>query len=588
MSEKRNDMILDARNESININGFDCDYISFGKGKDPLIMLPGVGDGFKTAKGVALPFALMYRCFAESFRVYVFSRRNDMPEGFTTADMADDLDDIMEALGIWPASVFGVSQGGMIAQQMAIRHPDKVSSLVLAVTASRPNDIMRESLETWIGMADRDDYKGIMLDTAERSYTGDYLERARMINWMIAAAKPKDYTRFRILCRSCLDHDVFDDLHKISCPALIIGADQDKVLGTAASEEMQGMIPNSQLYMYEGYSHGVYEQAKDFNSRVLRFLMRQKIGICGNTEEKITVGEGTGYPLNGALTLPHDVSKPVPAVVMVHGSGPSNMDEKVGKLTPFKDLAEGLAAHGIASLRYDKRTYAHAGRIKKLKGGITVKEETIEDAVLAVRLLKDDPRIDPDQIYILGHSMGAMLAPRIDAEGADVKGLIMMAGTPYRLEEIVLRQLKQAGEERSVLKYVVGIENRIFSRKFGNLYSMSDEEAKEKKFAGGIPLYYFKEMGRKTAADYLLENSKPVLIMQGGKDFQVLANEDFASFRQLLAGRSNTFFKLYPELDHAFVYAICDDITKASKEYNVERHIGKEVIKDIADFINRS
>jgi ribosomal protein L3 len=111
------------------------------------------------------------------------------------------------------------------------------------------------------------------------------------------------------------------------------------------------------------------------------------------------------------------------------------------------------------------------------------------------------------------------------------------------------------------------------------------EEAKEKKFAGGIPLYYFKEMGRKTAADYLLENSKPVLIMQGGKDFQVLANEDFASFRQLLAGRSNTFFKLYPELDHAFVYAICDDITKASKEYNVERHIGKEVIKDIADFI---
>ena len=588
MNEKRNDMILDARNESININGFDCDYISFGKGKDPLIMLPGVGDGFKTAKGVALPFALMYRCFAESFRVYVFSRRNDMPEGFTTADMADDLDDIMEALGIGPASVFGVSQGGMIAQQMAIRHPDKVSSLVLAVTASRPNDIMRESLETWIGMADRDDYKGIMLDTAERSYTGDYLERARMINGMIAAAKPKDYTRFRILCRSCLDHDVFDDLHKISCPALIIGADQDKVLGTAASEEMQGMIPNSQLYMYEGYSHGVYEQAKDFNSRVLRFLMRQKIGICGNTEEKITVGEGTGYPLNGALTLPHDVSKPVPAVVMVHGSGPSNMDEKVGELTPFKDLAEGLAAHGIASLRYDKRTYAHAGRIKKLKGGITVKEETIEDAVLAVRLLKDDPRIDPDQIYILGHSMGAMLAPRIDAEGADVKGLIMMAGTPYRLEEIVLRQLKQAGEERSVLKYVVGIENRIFSRKFGNLYSMSDEEAKEKKFAGGIPLYYFKEMGRKTAADYLLENSKPVLIMQGGKDFQVLANEDFASFRQLLAGRSNTFFKLYPELDHAFVYAICDDITKASKEYNVERHIGKEVIKDIADFINRS
>ena len=269
-------MILNARNESININGLDCDYISFGKGKDPVIMLPGVGDGLKTAKGVALPFALMYRCFAKSFKVFVFSRRNNMPEGFTTADMADDLNAIMEALNIGSASVFGVSQGGMIAQQLAIRHADKVRSLLLAVTASRPNEIMRDSLETWLEMADRNDYKGIMLDTAERSYTGGYLKRARIVNKMIAAVKPEDYMRFRILCRSCLAHDVFDDLHKISCPTLIIGADQDKVLGPAASEEMQGVIPNSQLYMYEGYSHGVYEQAKDFNARVLEFLMRQK------------------------------------------------------------------------------------------------------------------------------------------------------------------------------------------------------------------------------------------------------------------------------------------------------------------------
>ena len=271
-------MILDARNEIININGFDCDYISFGKGKDPIIMLPGVGDGFKTAKGVALPFALMYRCFAKDFKIYAFSRRNNMPEGFTTADMADDLDVIMEALHINSASIFGVSQGGMIAQQMAIRHTDKVRNIVLAVTASRPNEIMRDSLETWLELADRDDYKGIMLDTAERSYPGDYLKRARMINSMIAAVKPEDYTRFRILCRSCLEHDVFADLHKISCPAMIIGADQDNVLGPTASKEMHEVIPNSQLYMYEGYSHGVYEQAKDFNSRVLRYLMWQKIG----------------------------------------------------------------------------------------------------------------------------------------------------------------------------------------------------------------------------------------------------------------------------------------------------------------------
>ena len=269
-------MLLNAKNENIRFNGHDCDYISFGSGDDVLIMLPGVGDGFKTAKGVAVPFSLMYRCFAKDFKVFVFSRRNRMLKGFTTKDMADDLDAIMKKLGIESAHVFGVSQGGTIAQQMAIHHPDKVKSLVLAVTAARPNDIMRDALGTWLDMADKDDYKDIMLDTAERSYTGTYLERGRMLNNIIALAKPKDYTRFRILCESCLTHDAYEDLTKISCPVLVIGADKDKVLGGEASEELAERIPDSELYIYEDYSHGVYEQAKDFNSRVLEFLIHQK------------------------------------------------------------------------------------------------------------------------------------------------------------------------------------------------------------------------------------------------------------------------------------------------------------------------
>ena len=181
--------------------------------------------------------------------------------------------------------------------------------------------------------------------------------------------------------------------------------------------------------------------------------------------------------------------------------------------------------------------------------------------------------------------MGAMLAPRIDAEGGDVKGLIMMAGTPYRLEDIVLRQLKQAGRGRSILNRIVMLEYRFYRRKFRGLYEMSDEEAKKKKFAGNLTLYYFKEMGRKTAADYLLESSKPAFILQGGKDFQVLAKRDYRMVRKLLAGRANTRFKLYPDLNHIFVRGIYDDILKASKEYKVERHIPEEVIADIAAFI---
>lgn len=302
--------------------------------------------------------------------------------------------------------------------------------------------------------------------------------------------------------------------------------------------------------------------------------------------EKIIVGEGTEFPLKGLLTIPCGAEVPVPAVVMVHGSGSSDMDEKVMKLTPFRDLAEGLARHGIASIRYDKRSFAHAK--KMLKQCITVKEETIYDAVLAVNMLKADPRIDKDRIFILGHSMGAMLAPRIDAEGGDVRGLIMMAGSPYLLEDIMIKQFKQAQGSKSIVKLIAAIEDRIFSKKFDGLYQMSDEEARRRKFAGGTTLYYFKEMGKKTAADYLLESGKPVLIMQGGRDFQVLADDDYRMFKELLRDRGNTYYRLYPELNHCFVDAIYDDISKAAKEYSTERHIGEEVISDITSFINEN
>ncbi len=307
----------------------------------------------------------------------------------------------------------------------------------------------------------------------------------------------------------------------------------------------------------------------------------KEVGIMYS--EKIIVGKGTEFPLDGLLTLPDGTKGPVPAVVMVHGSGSSNMDEKVMKLTPFRDLAEGLARHGIASIRYDKRSFVHAK--KMLKQIITVKEETIDDAVLAINILKSDPRIDAERIFILGHSMGAMLAPRIDSEGGNVRGLILMAGSPYRLEDIMVRQFRQAKGSKSYMKLAAIIEDKVFTKKIDSLYEMSDEEAKSKKFAGGTTLYYFKEMGQKTAADYLLQSEKPVLIMQGGRDFQVLADEDYQKFKELLAERSNTFYKLYPQLNHVFVDAIYDDIGKAAKEYSTERHIGEEVITDITSFI---
>lgn len=341
-------MFYNAKNEKIKVGDSDCDYISFGSGDKALIMLPGVGDGFKTARGVAIPFAVMYKAFAKHFRVYVFSRRNNMPEGFTTRDMADDLCEIMEKLGISEAGVFGVSQGGMIAQELAINHPDKVSSLVLAVTASKPNDVLMESILTWLDMTDNDDYKGIMMDTAERSYTGGYLKRGLVMNRMLSIAKPKDYTRFRILSRSCIEHNAYDELDRITCPTLIIGAGKDRVLGPDASIAMHDRIPGSELYMYEQYSHGVYEQAKDFNDRVIKFFLEQK--------RKEDESKGSYADVNGIRLFYEKKGQGAP-LIMVHGNGEDH--------TIFEEAGEVLKDHFTVYM-LDSRDHGLSTKVDEL------------------------------------------------------------------------------------------------------------------------------------------------------------------------------------------------------------------------------
>ena len=340
-------MFNNAKNEKIQIGDTDCDYVSFGEGEETLIMLPGVGDGFKTAKGVAVPFSIMYKVFAKHFRVYAFSRKNDLPDGATTRDMADDLASIMDKLGISKAHVFGVSQGGMIAQDLAINYPDKVQSLVLAVTAARPNDVLTDSILTWLDMADKKDYRGIMLDTAERSYTGSYLKRGKIMNEVISLFKPKVYSRFRTLAKSCLTHDVYNELEKITCPTLIIGAAQDKVLGPEASVEMSERIKGSELYMYEDYSHGVYEQAKDFNERVLRFLIDQK---------EAAGGVGQFAEVNGIRLFYEKKGSGAP-LIMVHGNGEDH--------TIFEEASDVLKEHFTVYM-IDSRDHGQSSRVSEL------------------------------------------------------------------------------------------------------------------------------------------------------------------------------------------------------------------------------
>ena len=303
------------------------------------------------------------------------------------------------------------------------------------------------------------------------------------------------------------------------------------------------------------------------------------------TSEKITIGKGTQYPLDGRLTLPDNLTNPVPAVVFVHGSGSSNMDEKVGKLTPFKDLAEGLANHGIASVRYDKRPYKYGFKMVR-HGGITVREEAIEDAILARKLLENDSRIDKDNIFIVGHSMGAMLAPRIDAEGGNFKGLILMAGTLRTLKEVLEDQTADMlSHMKGILKWLTEKQVKKIMKGFDGLENITDDEAKKRKFGNGVTMYYFKEMDSFPTAECLKNTEKPVLVMQGDKDFQCKADVDFAGYKALLEGRENVTFRLYENLNHCFVPSVYGIITKAKQEYNKEQHIGEKVIADMAEWI---
>lgn len=266
-------MLFHAKNERVRIDGTDMDYVSFGKGNRVFIMLPGLGDGLKTVKGMALLLALTYKIYARDYTVFIFSRKNDLPDNYSTRDMAADQAKAMKHLGIANADVMGISQGGMIAQYLAIDHPNLVGKLVLAVTLSKQNELLQNAVSRWITMAVQEDYKSLMTDTAEKSYSDKYLKKYRFFYPLLGhIGKPQNFKRFLIQADSCLHHNAYPELDKIKCPALIIGGACDKIVGAAASQELADKIEKSELYIYDGLGHAAYEEAADFHQRVLRFL----------------------------------------------------------------------------------------------------------------------------------------------------------------------------------------------------------------------------------------------------------------------------------------------------------------------------
>lgn len=255
---------------TFTVGGTTVDCAAFGRGKKPLVILPGLS--VRDVKGAGAALALMYRDFGKKYRVYVFDKPRHISEGCTIADIAHTTAAAMRALGIEKACILGVSMGGMIAQQLALDYPELVGKLVPALTASRPNPSISRAIGTWTYLLSRGAYRAFTRDLFEKLYSPAYLERYDPLIPLIAPfSKPKDEGRFSRLAAACLTVNTYERLSEIRCPALVIGAAEDKVVTAQASVELAESI-GCALHMYANLGHAAYEEAGDFNKIVLNFF----------------------------------------------------------------------------------------------------------------------------------------------------------------------------------------------------------------------------------------------------------------------------------------------------------------------------
>jgi pimeloyl-ACP methyl ester carboxylesterase len=259
-----------VKSAALGLDGGTLDYVRFGTGHKTLILLPGLG--LRGVKGAGYSLAYLYRLFARDYTVYVLDKRQPLSEHCTLRALAADVAQAMERLCLGPACVFGVSQGGMIAQYLAIDFPHLVEKLVLGVTASRTNRVMEQAINGWIQLADQGDYQGLVLDMFEKMYSPAYLKKYRpLFPLLTRIGKPKDTSRFLTLVKACLTCNTYPELYKIVCPTFVLGGALDSVLTGEASRELSETL-RCPLTLYPDLGHGAYEEAKDFNRRIYNFL----------------------------------------------------------------------------------------------------------------------------------------------------------------------------------------------------------------------------------------------------------------------------------------------------------------------------
>lgn len=297
-------------------------------------------------------------------------------------------------------------------------------------------------------------------------------------------------------------------------------------------------------------------------------------------EKEVTVGSGQ-WSLPGTLTIPTGKG-PFPVVVLVHGSGPNDRDETIGPNKPFRDLAFGLASHGIAVLRYEKRTKMYATKLVSMTDSLTVKEETIDDALAAVKVLRKTPGINPQRIFLLGHSLGGMLIPRIGMRDNTIAGFIILAGTTRPLEDVILEQMI----------YIFSLDTTDSANKKTQLEEVKRQVALVKDPALSIstpstalplnaPAKYWLDLRGYNPAEMAQSLKQPMLILQGERDYQVTM-KDFRIWKDSLSRNQWVEFKTYPNLNHLFIEG---EGKGTPAEYQATGHVSGAVVTDIARWI---
>jgi dienelactone hydrolase len=298
------------------------------------------------------------------------------------------------------------------------------------------------------------------------------------------------------------------------------------------------------------------------------------------TESDVTVGSGQ-WPLPATLDVPTGAG-PFPAVVLVHGSGPNDRDETILGNKPFRDLALGLASRGIAVLRYDKRTKVYPARLAGM-ADFTVKQEVVEDALVAVNTLRAQPRIDPARVFVLGHSLGGMLIPRIAAGDASLAGVIVMAGAARPIEQAILEQTEYLAMADGIITPEEQVQIDEAKKLVETVRTLTPEDGKSAKPIFGAPASYWLDLRGYDAPASAKAVNQPMLVLQGERDYQVTMDE-FARWKSALAGKSNVTFHSYPALNHLFVSGTGKSVPA---EYQTPGHVDEAVIRDIAEWMKR-